>query len=361
MISSLIGIKKQIENNKLDAVLISSVSNIISLTGYPGLTTDEREAFLLILKDSQYFITDSRSSGTVKKIVKDFELAEIAAYSPLQSVFKKLIDKHKIKTLGIEEENLTVSEFKSLRKLFKTINFETKNLRTIKSSEEIEKIGKACKLGDKAFDYILKKIKRDVSEKELACEIELFLKKNGANTSFSTIVAFGKNSAIPHHVPTVKKLTDNQIVLFDLGAKLNGYCSDMTRTVFFGKPNSKQKHVYETVLNAQQKAIDYLRRSIKNRQSINSSNVDKIARKYITSQGYPTIPHSLGHGVGIQIHESPRLSPKSKDVLKEGMVFSVEPGIYIPNFGGVRIEDLVVLEKSGPHILTHSPKTLIEI
>ena len=230
-----------------------------------------------------------------------------------------------------------------------------KSSKAVKSSAEISKIEKACKLGDKIFDYVLKKIKLGVTEKKLAQEIKLFAKKHGTNLSFPSIVAFGANSAFPHHIPTNKKLTKNQIVLLDFGVKLNNYCSDMTRTVFFGKANLKFKKIYNTVLESQEKAIKELNRTTK------ASEIDKIARDYIISKSYPTMPHGLGHGIGTEVHENPHLAPKSKEILKEKMVFSIEPGIYLENYGGVRIEDLVVLEKKVPRLLTHSPKNIIEI
>lgn len=237
--------------------------------------------------------------------------------------------------------------------------------KAVKSPDEISKIEKACKLGDKIFDYILKKIKLGITEKEVTQEINSFIKKFEGKLSFPTIVAFGKNSANIHNIPTNNKLTKNQIILLDFGVKLNNYCSDMTRTVFFGKTTPEQKKMYQTVLEAQQKAIDFLASSFNSLASANkqikASKIDKIARDYIISKGYPSIPHSLGHGIGKKVHEAFRISPKSKNYLKEGMVFSIEPGIYIPNFGGVRIEDLVVLEKTGPRFLTHSPKNIIEV
>ncbi|MDP2585725.1 MAG: M24 family metallopeptidase, partial [Candidatus Levybacteria bacterium] len=178
-------------------------------------------------------------------------------------------------------------------------------------------------------------------------------------------VGFGKNSAVPHHQATNNKLTNNEIVLLDFGVKLDNYCSDMTRTVFFGKASAEFKKMYETVLKAQSKAIEFLNTKYlihnTSKQKIIASDIDNIARKHIISSGYKTIPHSLGHGIGLEVHEKPSLSPKSKDILKKGMVFSIEPGIYIPNFGGVRIEDLVVLEKGKLRLLTHSPKNFIEL
>jgi Xaa-Pro aminopeptidase len=231
----------------------------------------------------------------------------------------------------------------------------------IKTPEEISKIQEACNLGDIAFDYILKKIHIGVTEKEVAQEIDSFIENAGGKPSFPTIVAFGKNSANIHNVPVDNKLKKNQIILLDLGVKLNGYCSDMTRTIFSGKPTPKQKKIYQIVLKAQSHAINYLKSLIVNHKSINAKDVDQAARDYIISQEYKTIPHSVGHGIGKEVHEFPHISPKSKDILKEGMVFSIEPGIYLPNFGGIRIEDLVVLTKSGPKLLTHSPKTIIEL
>jgi Xaa-Pro aminopeptidase len=225
----------------------------------------------------------------------------------------------------------------------------------------------------------LKKIKKGITEKELAYELEYLIKQKGADISFPPIVAFGANSSIPHHQTSDKRLKANSIVLLDFGAKLGSYCSDMTRTIFFGKANNKFKKMYKTVLDAQKKAIEKLshlgggrlaRRSLGeagmdssevNSRGIKASVIDKIARDYIIKQGFPTIPHSLGHGIGIEVHEPPRLSPTSKVGLKPGMVFSIEPGIYMPGFGGIRIEDLVVLENKDPRLLTHSPKELIEI
>lgn len=362
MITPLSKIRDLILEKKLDAILVSSVPNILYLTNYSGFSKEEREAFLLITKNSQYIITDSRYSETVKKIIPEYKLMEISPKLTFIDSFKLLIKKHNIKKMGFEGHDLTHLEYIKFFRIFKKpIHVDLTSLRSIKTATEIIKIENACKIGDKTFDYILKKICLGISEEELALEIEFFIKKNGADISFPPIVAFGKNSANPHHIPTNTKLTKKQIILLDFGAKLNSYCSDMTRTIFFGKPTEKQKHIYETVLKSQSLAIENLKSLLINHKSLSACNIDKIARNYIISKGYPSIPHSLGHSVGIQIHESPRLSPRSKDILREGMVFSIEPGIYIPNFGGVRIEDLVVLEKTGLRLLTCSPKKLISL
>ena len=364
MITPLAKIKEKLIANKLEAILISSVSNIGYLTNYSGFSKEEREAYLLITRNKQYVLTDGRYAQAVKILIPDFKLIEISPKLSAGEIIKQIAKKHHIKRMGFEENNLTFLEYKTIKKYFNNIyHLSISDLRNVKSSKEIQAIEKACELGDKTFNYILKKIKIGISEKELAFEIEFFIKKHGADISFSPIVAFGANSAIPHHQISEKRLaTSDKLVLLDFGVKLNNYCSDMTRTVFFGKPTSKQKHIHQTVLEAQNLTIKSLTSDGgPERSRRNSSEVDRTAREYIISQGYKTIPHSLGHGIGIEVHESPHLSPKSKDILKEGMVFSIEPGIYIHGFGGVRIEDLVVLEKSGPRLLTHSPKAIIEL
>lgn len=229
----------------------------------------------------------------------------------------------------------------------------------IKKPEEIQAIEKACQLGDKTFNYILKKIKPGVTEKQLAFEIKFFIKKHGGGTSFRPIVAFGANSSTPHHKTTHNsKLKTHNLILLDFGVKLDSYCSDMTRVVFLGKATEEQRKVYQTVLEAQKLVIKHL---VKLVNLIKAKEVDRVARDYIIKAGFPTMPHGLGHGIGLKVHEPPRLSPKSKDILKPGMVFSIEPGIYLPGKFGVRIEDLVVLEKSGPRILTKSPREIIEL
>ncbi len=358
-------LKTLLKKNQLDALIVSSVANIIYLTGFSGFSEIEREAYLLIGKTKQYLFTDGRYTEAVRNI-PHFELIEITTVNPLKKIFLDICKKHNIQKLGIEENNLTVTEYKKIKKCFATLtNISLRELRIIKEENEINTIEKACRLGDETFKHILKKIKEGITEQEIAFEIEFFIKRNIADISFKPIVAFGKNSAIPHHQASNQRLASNgQFVLLDFGVKIDNYCSDMTRTVFFGKATNEQKKMYQTVLDAQQKAIEALTSDggrPKRSGDHDSSEVDRIARDYIISQDYPSIPHSLGHGIGLEVHESPSISPKSKDILKPGMVFSVEPGIYLPNFGGVRIEDLAVLEKSGPRLLTKSPRKLIEL
>src|SRR3989344_3028014 len=357
-------IRNLLTEGKSDGILISSVANIVYLTGYSGFSIEEREAYLVVTKDSQYIITDGRYSETIKKEVKDFSLEIRSSKNSLEDIFKNIVRENQIKSLGVEEDDLRVKEYKALGKVFqKLVGVSINPHRAIKTLEEINFIEEACKLGDKTFSYILKKIKVGMSEKEVAWEMEQFIKSQGATLSFPTIVAFSENSSVPHHQLGHKKMEeqDGQFVLLDFGVKIENYCSDMTRTIFFGKHQQKQIEIYQTVLMAQQKAIEFINSSIKSGKQIKAYQVDKVARDYIISKGYKTIPHSLGHGIGLEVHEHPYISPKSNEILKEGMVFSIEPGIYLPDFGGVRIEDLFVLEKNGLRQLTNSDKKLFFI
>lgn len=354
-------LRRTLLEEKLDAVLVSSVSNISYLSGFTNFSKEEREAYIFIGKDFAYIITDGRYTEAVKKVVPHLTLFERGNGKLIDDLFKK--HKSQIEKLGIEEDNLTIVEHKTLSKYFKqTKHFNVSSLRSIKTADEISKIEKACKIGDAAFKFILKKIKVGRTEREIADELEAFIKHEGATISFPSIMAFGKNSSVPHHQTGETKLEkEGGFILLDFGVKFENYCSDMTRTIFFGKPSDKQKRIYETVLAAQQKSIDYIKSAMKLGKKIKSSDVDKAARDYIISRNYPTILHSLGHGIGLEVHERPSLSPHSKDILKEGMVFSIEPGIYLPNFGGARIEDLFVLEDNNLRQLTRSSKEIIVV
>lgn len=367
-------LKELLVKEELDAVLVSSVSNITYLSGFTNFSEKEREAYIFIGKDFAYIITDGRYSEVIQRQVSHLTLFERGHKKTIVNLFKK---HENVKHLGVEENNLTVAEHKAVKKHFKKLkHFEINKLRSIKEKWEIEKIKRSCEVGDLAFQHILGKLRVGVTEKQIAQELEKFIREKGAEFSFPAIVAFGKNSSVPHHQTGDTRLTGKgEFILLDFGVKLENYCSDMTRTVFLGKPSDKQKKIYETVLRAQQKAVDFLNsalrllrlRSVQVRsgsstsKSLRASEVDKVARDYIIFKSFLTIPHSLGHGIGLEVHEHPNLSPKSKDILREGMVFSIEPGIYLPDFGGVRIEDLFVLENNGLRQITHSPKQIISV
>lgn len=378
MNSRLTNLNKLLTKNSLDAALISSPANIIYLTNFSHFYHTEREVFLLITKKNRYIFTDGRYTEAIKKHFQSnviarpsktaaaisnknkFQLLEISSQNSFDNLLKNIVKKEKILSLGIETNNITVAEHKKIASVVKNLkHFDLTELRIKKDKKEISAIQKACEIGDETFTFILKKIKSGITEKEIAYEMENFIRKKGAEISFRTVVAFGKNSAYPHHKTGNDRLENNDTILLDFGVKYENYCSDMTRTIFLGKASPEKKRVYATVLTAQQKAIEYLKKNIKNQ--IPLSSIDKIARDYIIAQNFPSIPHSLGHGIGLQDHEPHPLSPKSKEIVKNGMVFSVEPGIYLTDSVGVRIEDLIAIQDNKVIHLTHSPKTLIEL
>lgn len=222
--------------------------------------------------------------------------------------------------------------------------------------DKVSSVKKACKLTDQAFEFILGKIKTGVTEKDLAKEIKKFIVSKNTKLAFPTIIAFGKNAYEIHHKPTNLKLKSNHgFILLDLGAKVNGYCADMSRTVFFGKADKKQIKIYKTVLEAQEKALRKVKPDCK------TYEIDKAAREYVVKKGFNPIPHWLGHGIGKKVHEDPRISPVSPHIIENGTIFTIEPGIYIKGYGGVRIEDVYYLNKGKVEQLTKSPKKLLEL
>lgn len=349
---------KIINSLNLDALFITNQHNVSYLTGFIGLSADEREGFLLVTKKNAHLLLFPTYFGLFEKKRTGFTTVCITQNKRLTNHLNEIIKTEKIKSIGFEEENLTIAEFNSLQNKVKvrwqSIKGTIEDLRVIKDKTELKYISDAARITDSAFEFIKGKIKKGVTEKTLALELEYFLKKNADDIAFSPIIAFNRNAAIPHYLPTnSQQLIANSLILLDFGAKINGYCADMTRVVFFGTPNEKQVKIYNTVLSAQKKALSNLK------AGITAHNIDKIARDHIISQGFPEYPHSLGHGVGLAIHENPRLKKDSKVILKENMVVTVEPGIYLPDFCGIRIEDLVLLKGKGIEILSNSSKEII--
>jgi Xaa-Pro aminopeptidase len=357
-------LRELMDKENLDAVLISSLSNITYLSSFSGFTTEDRDAYLFITKKNQYIFTHPIYNEVAQKDFSDFTLVEYRRNNPFNQAVKGIIEKEKITSVGFEAFDLTVNDYNVLtqkvnKKLFQPVNIINK-LRIIKSSEEIQKIKDACKLGDKTFSYILNKLRINVTEKELATEIEFFIKRNNADISFEPVVAFGPNASQPHHIPDETKLKKNCFVLFDFGVKLNNYCSDMTRTIFFGKPTKEQEKLYYAVLNAQKASVDYLKNKLSLKQSVHAPTIDQVGRNYLTACGYSPFNHS-SHGIGLNVHESPHLYPSSTDYMKSGMVFSIEPGTYSAGEYGIRIEDIYAIEDSKLVQLTKAPKKFTEI
>ncbi len=354
-------VKSEIDWSKFSAILICSNPTVIYLTGYSNFTPEERDAYLLLTPKNSYLITDGRYTEAVKKLVPHFEILERNMKNKLSDLIKTVIDKEELTKLGIEENHLTVTEFKFFKKHFKKLlDFDAAKLRTIKEKIEISAIEKACHIADNALERSIKLLKENQTEIEFNSLFQDALRAQNAVISFPTIVGFGPNAAIPHHQTSSDVLDKKagQFVLVDCGAKFENYCSDMTRTFFFGNPSEKQIRIYNTVLNAQRKAADFIVSRIKNGKKVTESEVDDVARGYIESEGFEPYGHGLGHGIGLEVHEYPHIGASGKRELKMGMVFSIEPGIYIPGFGGVRIEDLYVIESDSLRQLTKFPKEL---
>ena len=358
-------ISEILNEHSVDAIFLTNPSNIYYLTGIQ-FQTSSHDGYCLVISGKIFVFTNALYIGSLRSKNK-ITVVEIAGLAHLFTTLTKIVRHNRVEKIGFEKENILHHEFTLLKKSLKKtklipINNPLASARLHKSTDEVRSIKRACKVLDLAFKHILKYIKLGVSEKELASEIGYFIKKRGADLAFPPIVAFGKNSAIPHHSPTTYKLKPKNIVLLDFGARVNGYCSDITRTVYFGNPSQKIKNIYQTVLDSQLKVLDHMyNKLVYYTSELETSSLDKVARNHITKAGYPSIPHSLGHGIGLDIHESPRIGPNSRDVLNEGMVFTIEPGIYLPRIGGIRIEDTVLITNKGIEVLTKSPKNLIFI
>jgi len=350
-------IQEKLIKENIDAVWISNIVNIRYLTGFTGSTAD-----LLVLREGGYILVDSRYWEQVNQEVKGIKPVLVDGNNNLFTFLKELEGKNSLKRLGFEASNVVYSTWAKLRELFQDVELVPLNnwveeLRIVKTEDEIEKIKKALMIAEQAFENVLPLIKVGVSEKDIAIELEYQMAKLGSERpAFDTIVASGERGALPHGKASNKKLMGNEFIVFDFGAVYNGYHSDITRTVYFGNPTEEEILVYNIVLEAQKKAEEIIE------EGLQCNFVDKVARDIIQENGFGNyFGHGLGHGVGLEIHELPRLSPKSDMVLKKGMVVTIEPGIYIPGKFGVRIEDMVVVDKSGSKILNKLTNDLIII
>jgi len=352
---------KLLQKDSIEALLVTSPYNISYLTGIRAFSVEEREARLLVLQNTLYLFTDARYTEMVKKQTPSLTLIEIGSSNPFIQALETVLKQHSIKELDFEEKEITYKEIADIEEKISTVELVPsqdliEDLREIKDEDEAENIRKACQLTDAAFDYIRKHIQEGQSETEVKIKLENFIRQEGGELSFTSIVAFGKNAAVPHHMSGDATLQSDDSILLDFGAKVNGYCSDMTRCVFLKEPSEKIRNMYTTTLEAQELALEELARHAK--EDFKPHLLQENASSHLRAMGYPAIPHGLGHGVGLQVHEYPTLSPYTENPLLPGMVVTVEPGIYLPEIGGIRIEDTVLLTTAGIEILTKSPKKL---
>jgi Xaa-Pro aminopeptidase len=343
-------------------IFITNPTNIRYLSGF--VAVDTRDAYFLVLGEDKILFTSSLYTQEAKKLItENISFQEITRDNPLSKQLRDIVKKQNIKTIEFESTDLTVAELTQLEKNLPGVTWipitqPIELARMIKKDDEIKSIREAAYVTDLCFKYILSRIRPGITETKLAWEIESFLKFRGGDIAFTPIVAFNEHSAQPHYMKRDNNpLRRGSLILLDFGAKVNGYCADMTRVVFLGSPKPEWKKAYEVVLEAQQKALDYLALhsgSVK----LGGDEADGLAQEVITKSGLPVYPHSLGHAVGLDIHEAPRLTSKKSEELKSGMVVTIEPGVYIEDKYGIRIEDLVLLKDKGIEILSKSPKKI---
>ena len=346
-------IRNAMTSLNLQGMIVSNPTNIKYLTGI------DAEGILLITRKENIYITDGRYIEYAHSILTLFD--EIIVYN-ISDVSKEDYENFFMfcENVGFEEGYVTYAKYKEYMHKFKINSLiETEDLiekqRMIKDEEEIKNIKTACEITDKCFSYLLDFIKPGMTEKEIAREIENYFNQYSEGISFDTIVASGENSSKPHAVPTDRKIEEEDIITIDMGCKYKGYCSDMTRTIFVGNVPEYIKPVYDLVLKNQQQVLDEMK------DGSNTRLLTKIVENDFRLNNFDLI-HSLGHGVGLDIHEKPFISSKRENTLKENMVVTDEPGIYVPKQFGVRIEDTVLITKFGCISLTQSAKnyTIIE-
>jgi len=340
----------------IDALLIMRPENRIYLSGFKGTN-----GAILMNNENAYLLTDFRYIEQAKEESPHFQIRQIT--NRPEKVLSNFINSDKIKTLGFEGDYLTYEQFRTIKRELGGVEIKpvaglVESLRAVKDKYEINLLRHSAKICDDTFKHILGYLKPGVCEKDIALEMEFFMRRLGADTiSFPTIVASGVRSALPHGTASEKKLNSGDLVTIDFGAVYKGYYSDMTRTIVLGRASKKQKEIYRIVLEAQEKGIAALRAGVP------AAVIDKDARGLIEKYGYgECFGHSLGHGVGLTVHEEPHINYKNQKKLQPGMVVTVEPGIYINGWGGVRIEDMAVVNEKDFTLLTTSPKKeLLEI
>ena len=344
--------------HKIDALLVSSLPNIRYLSGYTG-----SNGMVLLLPDSLTLITDPRYDIQARQEALGAKLPAqvVITRKRLWEAALQQIKRQRLRTVGFEQSQITYESFKSLEKdlplghSLKPLGPLIDTVRMVKTEEEIARIRRAVSTNSAAFEDVVKRLRPGMSEAGIAADLEYRMRKQGAEgTAFETIVASGPRTALPHARPTSKRVAMNELLLIDMGASQDGYMSDMTRMVFLGAPNKKLRGMYRSVLQAQLAAIDAVRPGAITR------NVDRSAREVLKAADLDkAFVHSTGHGLGLEIHEAPRVGKKDKTRLKAGMVITIEPGAYVEGVGGIRIEDTVLVTTNGCEVLTPTSKELM--
>ena len=338
----------------LDGLLVTNLINVRYLSNFTGSS-----GFIIMSPEKNFLFTDFRYITQVKKEVKGFKINE---FKNQNESIREFCRKEKLMTLGFEALYMPFSLYQSLKKILSPtklvpISGFVESLRIVKDKEEMKKIKKAISILEEGLKGIVVKIREGASEKDLAFDFEYQLRRLGAQKiSFDLIVASGKRSALPHGIASGKKISNGDLVVVDCGCCYEGYHSDLTRTFLIGKPGEREEQIYQIVKKAQSIAIETVK------PGVTCERIDAAARDYIKEKGFEKyFGHATGHGVGLEVHEDPRISKKVNEKIRKGMVFTIEPGIYIPNLGGVRIEDMVYVTKSGCEVLTKNIPDVFEI
>ncbi len=344
-------LREKMSQVPVDGFLVTKAINWRYISGFRGdagaLLVTERFAYLFT--DSRYIEAARDEAPGFSAVMTSVETDEI----------KNVVEREGVRRLAFDKEHVTVAELDKFRERFSEVEMIpvsgwVEEQRMVKTSDEVALIEKAQDIADDAFALLTDSIRIGASEIDLALEFEFTMRKMGsAGVAFPLIVVTGERSSLPHGVPSQKKIEDGDFITFDFGAAYQGYVSDETRTFIVGHASKKHEEIYNVVLEAQMAALEAVK------PGASGIEVDAVARKIIEDAGYgPNFGHGLGHGVGLVVHEGPRLSKKSTDILVPGNIVTVEPGIYVPGFGGCRIEDLVLVTETGCRILSHSPKEL---
>ncbi|MFJ7405432.1 MULTISPECIES: M24 family metallopeptidase [unclassified Lysinibacillus] len=345
-------LRKTFQEQNIDGILITNGYNRRYMTGFTGTA-----GVAIVSQNDAVFITDFRYTEQAAAQIKDFRIVqhEVTLLEEIATQVKAM----GIKSLGFEKDTVSFGTYELYKSVIQAdlmpVSGLIEKIRLIKTEQEINIIKVACEIADHAFTHILDFIKPGKTELEVSNELEFFMRQQGATqSSFDTIVASGLRSALPHGVATNKVIEKGDFVTLDFGALYNGYISDITRTVAVGEPSEKLVEMYNTVLASQLLSLE------KVGPGLTGIQADAIARDYLTEKGYgEAFGHSLGHGIGLEVHEGPGLSKRSETVLEPGMAVTIEPGVYVPGVGGVRIEDDILITESGNELLTHSTKELI--
>ncbi len=350
----ILRLREELEKKGLDGIIVTQPENRRYMSGFTGSA-----GYLIITKNEALIITDFRYTEQAGIQSPEYNIVRLTG--GLDTWFDAAVRPLGVNKMAFDESHVSYAQYRELTKAASAIPVELvpdagtiEGLRTVKDADELVALERAVAITDEAVVAIVEEMRPGVTEREIAWRLEKYMREHGAEgLAFDTIVASGPNGARPHHRPSNRPIQEGEPIVIDMGAKVDGYCADMTRTVCIGKPDDTFKRIYDIVLSAQLAAEATIR------EGMTGGEADGIARDIIDKSGYgETFGHSLGHGIGLYVHEYPRLSKPSQDVLKNNMVFSVEPGIYVTGWGGVRIEDLVVLENSVPRVITKAPKDL---